>query len=466
MTQTDAISINIPGSKSLSHRYLIGAALASGRSTIMNCQKSSDVQVTRSLLTKLGARILEEDDTTLVVEGIAGNVRGGEGSPMDCDVGESGTSCRLLAAVFAAGNGLFRVFGKGRMHKRPIEELCAALTRLGAGIVYTETSGNPPFLLQARGLNPDLVKGELAVGMDASSQYFSGLLLASPLCPSPLSLELGGTKAVSWPYVGLTLQCLHDFGISFTVETRKHDKDAWSVLEEGNWREVALVKPGCLRITVTPAPYRAGTFTLEGDWSNASYFLAAGALGKRPVHVCGLSESSLQGDRIFLEILAKMGAHFEYDASGVTVFPSELHGVDLDMGSCPDLVQTVSVLAAFAQGSTRIHNVAHLRFKETDRLAAPCLELKKIGVVIDTLSDGLLISGRGGKSHTKRGASSLPTLPEGTCFSAHNDHRMAMSLAILDCVNPDLAVQSHIDNPNVVDKSFPTFWEKWQCLLK
>ncbi|MBQ7617324.1 MAG: 3-phosphoshikimate 1-carboxyvinyltransferase [Desulfovibrio sp.] len=461
----DVVTIEVPGSKSLSHRYLIGAALAHGTSTIKHCQNSNDLTVTKNLLKNLGAKIHEQSADELEVCGLKGVVSGGSGSPLDCDVGESGTSCRLLSAVFAAGNGLFRVFGQGRMSKRPIEELCQALSRLGAGIVYTGTAGCPPFLLQARGLNPDLVKGELSVGMDASSQYFSGLLLAAPLCPSPLVLELGGKKAVSWPYVGLTLQCLSDFGLHFLVETRPTSTAPWQSLETNAWREVALVTPGCLRITVEPGPYQAGNFEIEGDWSGASYFLAAGALGPRPVRVKGLREDSLQGDRILLDILSKMGANVKIEDNAVVVYPSTLHGVDLDMGTCPDLVQTVAVLAAFANGSTRIHNVAHLRFKESDRIAAPVEELGRIGVVVDALSDGLLISGKGG-AHHKRGESLLPTLPAGQNFSAHGDHRMAMSLALLELVNPDLHVRERLDDPCVVDKSFPSFWEKWQCLLK
>ncbi|MCR5813785.1 MAG: 3-phosphoshikimate 1-carboxyvinyltransferase [Desulfovibrio sp.] len=463
--QQNVVSIDVPGSKSLSHRYLIGAALASGQSTLRHVQNSSDIDVTRALLQQIGAEIEPLSGEDLSVRGVGGQVRGGSGSPLDCNVGESGTSCRLLSAVFAAGDGLFRIFGQGRMHERPVEDLCHALTRLGAGVIYTGKTGCPPFLLQARGLNPDLVKGELSIGMDASSQYFSGLLLAAPMCPTSLVLELGGNKAVSWPYVGLTLQCLTDFGLSFTVATRPNKTAEWKTLESGAWREVALAVPGCLRITVQPGAYQSGVYDIEGDWSQASYFLAAGALGSRPVCVRGLREDSLQGDRIILDILCKMGAQLTLGDNAVTVFPSALHGVDLDMSSCPDLVQTVAVLAAFAHGSTRIRNVAHLRFKESDRIAAPVEELGKVGVVADTLSDGLLISGKGGNVHHKRGESVLPSLPEGAMLSSHNDHRMAMALALLDLVNPDLHVEKRLDDATVVKKSFPDFWTKWQCVL-
>ncbi|MBQ7739176.1 MAG: 3-phosphoshikimate 1-carboxyvinyltransferase [Desulfovibrionaceae bacterium] len=458
--QNEAVTINIPGSKSLSHRYLIGAGLAAGDSKLCHVQDSSDITVTKTLLTQLGVKISQvPDEDALIVSGLNGKVVGGSGTPLECNVGESGTSCRLLTAVFAAGQGLFRVFGSGRMHDRPVKDLCNALTKLGAGICYTEKSGCPPFLLQTSGFDPDLVKGELSVGMDASSQYFSGLLLASPMCSKPLVLELGGHKAVSWPYVGLTLQCLNDFGIEFMVETRASIDQPWQKLAPGMWRDVALATPGCLRITVSPGTYKPGNFQIEGDWSGASYFLAAGAMGKKPVKVCGLKEDSLQGDRIFLDILCKMGANVTVEGDAITVYPSDLHGVDLDMGGCPDLVQTVAVMAGFAHGSTRIHNVAHLRFKETDRIDAPAKELGKLGVIVDTLSDGLLISGQGG--HVKPNKKSAFADDPGASLSAHNDHRMAMSLALIDVVKPGFNIRQKLDNPDCVVKSFPDFWKLW-----
>ncbi|MCR5562081.1 MAG: 3-phosphoshikimate 1-carboxyvinyltransferase [Desulfovibrio sp.] len=461
-----AVTVTAPPSKSLTHRYLIGAGLAHGTSVLRHTLVSEDAMATRGILETLGARIRPLDGSgDLTVEGTGGAVRGGEGSPLSCDVGESGTTCRLLCAVLATGTGLFRIAGRGRMHERPVDELCEALTSLGAGVTYLEKKGCPPVLLQACGLDPDLAGSDVTLGMDSSSQYFSGLLLAAPLCAKPLTVTLGGHKAVSWPYVGLTLQCLTDFGIPFSVETRPEQNAPWRTLPEGGWRETALAVPGCLRITVHPAPYRPGDFAIEGDWSGASYFLAAGALGKRPVTVRGLREDSLQGDRLLLDILQKMGAEIRFDDDSVTVFPSALHGVDLDMGSCPDLVPTVAILAAWAHGSTRIRNVAHLRIKETDRIAAPAQELGRVGVTVDMLTDGMLVNGKGGAVHLKPGQSTVPALAEGDRFCAHNDHRIAMSLALLELLNPELHVRERIDAPQVVAKSFPDFWERWACLL-
>lgn len=469
--EQEPVVIPAPASKSLSHRYLIGAALASGESLVRHTLESVDLERTRAILCQAGAEMtpLAADAQGQVdgwrVRGMAGAPRGGKSEPLACNVGESGTTCRLLTAVLAAGEGLFRIFGSGRMHERPIGELCEVLTRLGAGIDWEGKIGCPPFLLRACGLAPSLVDGVARVGMESSSQYFSGLLLAAPMCPSPLTLELAGRKAVSWPYVGLTLQCLTDFGIRFRVSMRARLSDPWEVLSGTAWRNLHDAAPGCLRVTVSPGAYQSGDYQVEGDWSGTSYFLAAGALGKRAVRVEGLRADSLQGDRAMLDILQKMGARVKVTPTAVTVFPSELHGVELDMGSCPDLVPTVAVLAAFAKGSTRIRNVAHLRLKESDRIAAPAVELGKAGVTVDALSDGLLVSGMGGLAGHVRNRPDAPHVPDDAMLSAHNDHRMAMSLALLGLRDPGLDVRARLDDPTVVRKSFPQFWHLWSRLL-
>lgn len=466
--EKEPVVIKAPPSKSLSHRYLTGAALAPGESLVCNTLESADLEATRAILCQAGARMqpLHDPDSDRIngwrVWGMPSGPRGGEGEPLQCDVGESGTTCRLLTAVLAAGEGLFRIFGHGRMHERPVGELCEALKILGCGVAYEGRAGCPPLLLQAHGLNPGPVDGYVKMSMDDSSQFFSGLLLAAPLAKTPLCIELAGKKAVSWPYVGLTLRCLADFGLRFRVEIRPRLAAPWIDLRESVWRGVDDARPGCFRVRVRPGHYRAGEYDIEGDWSGASYFLAAGALGERPVKVTGLDPDSPQGDRAILDILRKMGARISVSADGVTVFPSQLHGVPLDMGYCPDLAPTVAVLAAFARGSTRISNVAHLKLKECDRIAAPALELAKAGVTVDVLSDGLLINGLAGAA--ARGKPHKPTLAAETSLSAHNDHRMAMSLALLEMADPELDVRRRIDDPDVVRKSFPDFWTLWDMV--
>lgn len=464
------VEIAAPPSKSISHRYMIGAALAKGESVLHNCLESADLKATRNILREAGAEIESFSDpasqygNSWKITGMAGQPRGGASHPLPCDVGESGTTCRLLTAILAAGEGLFQIYGHGRMHERPIGELCDVLMSLGANIIYEGLSGCPPFLLSANRLNPELVDGHIQIGMDMSSQFFSGLLMAAPMAKSPLAIELGGHKPVSWPYVGLTLDCMANFGIRFSVEQRPRLGVPWNVLQRSTWSQYGEARPGGLRVRIWPSQYRAGEYSIEGDWSGASYFLAAGALGKKPVRVNGLKANSMQGDRALLDILQKMGARLKVEDNAVTVFPSSLHGASLDMGSCPDLVPTVAMLAAFAKGSTRISNVAHLRLKESDRIAAPAKELAKAGVTVDPLSDGLLINGMGGMAgRTLKHAKAL-TLAEDIELCAHNDHRMAMSLALLEMRDPTLRVRERLDDPTVVGKSFPTFWELWSKL--
>ena len=471
-TENEIVAIAAPSSKSLSHRYLIGAALAHGISIIKNVLESADTEMTRGILCEAGARMIpitgsggnSADIIGWKIHGMEGKPQGGKETPLQCFVGESGTTCRLLTAILAAGNGLFRIFGCGRMHDRPIGALCSSLEKLGCKIEYEEKRGYPPFIINTDGLNPNLCDGYLQIGMEESSQYLSGLLLAAPLALTPVCIEVTGKKTVSWPYIGLTLQCLSDFGIKFRVEKRARLAEPWVILQGANWKKLKEAKPGCLRIRIWPGNYIPGEFIVEGDWSQASYFLAAGALGKKPVKMKGLNLESLQGDRAIVDILKKMGAKIEMSNDEITVYPSSLHGVSLDMGDCPDLVPTVAVLAAYAKGSTRIGNVAHLRLKESDRIMAPIIELSKTGVTIDALSDGMLINGMGGLKGHFRNRPDCPRLPADINLDSHNDHRIAMSLALLEMNDSSLSVQARLDDPGVVKKSCPQFWDLWSAL--
>lgn len=436
------LTIQAPPSKSVSHRMVMGAALAAGDSVVRNVLESKDLERTMAVLRAAGARITAQGAGEYAVRGMAGRPRGGvlpDGAPLSCDVHESGTTCRLLTGVLAAGEGRFRIHGAPRMHERPIGELTTALEHLGVRVHFEERPGCPPLVLETSGLEG----GEVRIGLDESSQYLSGLLLAAPLSRNGLRIVLGGTKVVSWPYVGLTLQALEDFGPAFTVET--DDGGGW---KQAEWRTLREARPGAVRFLVPPGRYRAGEYTVEGDWSGASYFLAAGAVG-RPLRVTGLKVDSLQGDRALLDILRRMGAHIDVDASGVVVSPAPLHGIDVDMGACPDLVPTVAVAAAFASGSTTIRNVAHLRIKESDRIAAPAEELRRVGIAVEEHDDGMTVHG------------GVPRIPAGTVFRAHGDHRIAMSAAILGLSGG--VVQ--LDDPNVVRKSFPHFWDLWRKVL-
>ena len=439
------ITLTAPASKSVSHRMLIAAALTDGDSLVHHALASADLERTRGIRAAVGAKLDDLGNGSWRVRGMAHGPQGGplSGVPADCFVSESGTTCRLLSAVLAAGRGSFRIHGVERMHERPIGALTDALSALGAAIEFEGQPGFPPFVIRTCGLRG----GDVSLSIDASSQYLSGLLLAAPFCPEPLRISLTGSKAVSWPYVGLTLQAMEDFGIAFCVE--KLEGGIWEAVP---WRSLTSVKPGELRITVQPGTYRAGAYTVEGDWSGASYLLAAGAVGQKPVLVTGLRADSIQGDRAMLDILRSMGAKVEIRDDGILVSSSALRGITVDMSDCPDLVPTVAMTAAFAQGVTRIVNIAHLRIKECDRLSACAAELARIGVKTEETEDALTVHGVGPYT---------PVVPAGTVFRTYNDHRLAMSCSLIGLAPGNEAV---VDDPAVVRKSFPDFWNVWSAL--
>lgn len=440
------ISVKAPSSKSVSHRALICAALAGGTSELHDVLQSVDLTITRRVLESAGAAI-EEDKGVLRVTGFEDGPRGAlekNEEPVAAFMAESGTSCRLLTAVLAAGQGTFRVSGATRMHERPIGDLTDALARAGTGFEFEITPGYPPFVMHAKGLPGGLMNISLA----ESSQYLSGLLLAAPLAKAPTTIAISGEKAVSWPYVALTLSAMDDFKVDFDVSILKDGQ--WDIVP---WRSLNGVEPGKVRFLVRPSSYESSSYRVEADWSGGSYLLAAGAVGRRSVHVAGLRSGSLQGDRAILRIMQSMGARIEADHDGMTVHPSKLHGVEVDMSDSPDLVPTVAVMAAFADSPTTITNVAHLRIKECDRLSAMVTEVARAGCKTEDLGDGLRII-----------PDAASPLPAGTkvAFDTYGDHRIAMATAIFGLAGIEVV---H-DDPGCVSKSFPTFFEKWETIME
>jgi len=438
------IIINAPASKSLSHRTLIAAALANGESEISSILESDDITRTRGCLTACGAQI-EDRGGNLVVTGMEDGPKGGNSDgkhkndePHELYMHESGTTCRLMTGVAAAGRGAFRVHGARRMHERPMAELTTALSGLGAKFKYDGKEGFLPFVMTSKGYT----KKSVEITLEESSQYLSGLLLGAPLADHPITISVTGKKAVSWPYVALTLRIMEDFKAGFTVELRE-GRSTW---KEVPWRSVKGVTPGKVRFNVKPTGYQPTDYIVEGDWSNASYFLAAGAVGERPVLIKGLAADSLQGDRAVMDILSQMGADIKVTFEGILVTPSRLRGVSVDMGRCPDLVPTISAVAAFASTPTTIENVAHLRIKETDRLAACATEVARTQAETEIVGDSLII--RPGR------------LPKGHAvdFNTYNDHRMAMSMSLFQLADLDVT----LDNPACVNKSFPGFFDEWK----
>ncbi len=439
MATKQPIRVKAPASKSMSHRALIAAALAPGRSTLRGVLDSRDILCTMSCLAEGGATFSEDGDEVRVY-GMAQGPLGGEDDAVWLNVEESGTTCRLITAVAAAGMGSFRLFGKGRMHDRPIQELAAALQSQGVAFQWEEKKGYPPFVMETEGLPG----GKVRISMDESSQYLSGLLLAAPLAAKPTAILLGGSKVVSWPYVSLTLEVMEAFGVPVQVQT--FDGSQWS---DADFRTLTAAEPGKVRFIVRPKEYATREYEVESDFSNASYLLAAGAIGPRPVKVSGLNPDSLQGDRAILDILDRMGAEVIIEEDGIVVSAGAgLQGVELDMSPCPDLVPTVGVLAALAQGGTSISGVAHLRIKESDRLEGVAAEIRRVGAHVETTEDGMVIDPSGVSREGKHR------------FRTYDDHRLAMSMSLFRLAG----IGVRLDNAGCVEKSYPAYWEDWKRL--
>ncbi|MBI9079819.1 MAG: 3-phosphoshikimate 1-carboxyvinyltransferase [Pseudodesulfovibrio sp.] len=443
----EPIIINAPASKSLSHRTLIAAALANGVSEISGALDSDDITRTRRCLAACGASI-NEKESMLIVTGMEAGPRGGNADgkhkdqkPAELFMHESGTTCRLMTAVAAAGHGTFKVHGAPRMHERPMAELVTALGKLGSKFAYDNKKGFLPFVMTSKGYTGKKVD----ITLEESSQYLSGLLLGAPLADHETIISVTGKKAVSWPYVALTLRIMEDFKAGFEVEIKKGKK--WQAVP---WRSVKNATPGEIRFIVQPTSYEPTNYRVEGDWSNASYFLAAGAVGRNPVLIKGLAADSLQGDRAIMDILSQMGASIKVNFDGILVEPSRLRGIKVDMGRCPDLVPTVAAAAAFAATPTTITNVAHLRIKETDRLQACATEVARTQCGTEIVEDSLIIR--------------PSRLPKGRTieFTTYGDHRMAMSMSLFELAGLDVS----FDNPTCVEKSFPNFWDEWKKIIK
>ena len=398
-----------PGSKSITNRALVCAALADGPSELRGALASDDTAVMIDSLQRLGIAVSHHEAAAKIsVHGCAGRIpsRGAE-----LFIGNSGTTIRFLAAVCALGEGTFRLDGVPRMRERPIGDLVAALRQLGIDIQAESPGGCPPIVIHAHGMPG----GSVTVRGDVSSQFLSGLLLAAPCASAPLSIQVGGTL-VSTPYVEMTLNVMRAFGVA--VES----------CGDGNYQIDA------------PQTYRAVTYNIEPDASAASYFWAAAAMTRGRVKVEGLSLGSMQGDVRFCDCLAQMGCRVQYDTDSITVEGRPLHGIDVDMNAVSDTVQTLSVVALLADGPTTIRGVAHIRHKETDRIGNLAIELRKLGATVDVLADGLRIT---------------PGRLHGAEIETYDDHRMAMSFALAGLMQSGVV----INNPGCTAKTYPRYFD-------
>lgn len=402
--------ISLPGSKSYTNRALIAAAIASGESTLVGASHSTDSEVLIQALQKLGVEI-STTSQALTIRGTGGAFHPYHGT---IDIGPAGTAMRFLTALCAAIPGAnITLCGSTRMHLRPIGPLVSALRQAGATIEYSGSEGCPP--LQIHSPTP-LVGGDVRIDSSTSSQFISALLLVAPLFVEGLQLRLTGGR-VSRSYIDMTLHTLHAFGLDASYT----DNDA---------------------ITVPPGQrYSPRAYHIEGDGSGATYLWAIAAVSGRSVTVENINPKSAQGDLAFPTLLAKMGCAIREDEQSITVTgPRELQPIDADLELLPDAAQTLAVVAACAKGQSILRGLSTLRVKETDRIAALHSELAKTGIQSEPGPDYLVIHG---------GA------PTGARISTYDDHRMAMAFAVLAAKISGM----QIENPDVVQKSFPDFWE-------
>jgi 3-phosphoshikimate 1-carboxyvinyltransferase len=421
-------AVRLPGSKSISNRVLLLAALAEGETLIRDTLDSDDTVRMLDALQALGISISREDGNEggndYRVQGIGGQL------PLHFPVGEAdlflgnaGTVFRPLTAVLSLTGGYYRLSGSPRMHERPIGDLVDALRQLGANITYGGAEGFPPLRIM-----PACIRAAgVTVRGDVSSQFLTGLLMALPLCFSPggepLTISVAG-ELISRPYIEITLALMARFGV--TVE-----REGWH------------------RFTLPPGQqYRSpGELRVEGDASSASYFLAAGAIATGPVRVEGIGQGSLQGDVRFAEALEQMGAQISMGDSWIesrAPASGRLRAIDLDCNAIPDAAMTLAVVALFATGTTKLRNIASWRVKETDRLAAVAHELRKLGARVEEGRDSLTI-------HPPPEGRFIPY----ASIQTYDDHRMAMCFSLAS-----FATSVRINDPGCVSKTFPGYFGK------
>lgn len=404
--------VTLPGSKSLSNRVLLLAALANGETVIKNLLDSDDIRHMLNALQALGVEYqLSEDKTVCTLKG--------NGAPLNYEgvlelfLGNAGTAMRPLCAALCLGRGEFVLTGEPRMLERPIGDLVDCLRGAGANIEYLGEESYPPLKIQGSGLKG----GEVSIRGNISSQFLTAMLMAAPFCEFDIEIVVDG-ELVSKPYIEITLNLMERFGVQ---------------VENDNYQRF-VIKAG--------QQYRSPKeIMVEGDASSASYFLAAAAIAGGTVRVHGVGNLSVQGDARFANVLEKMGAQVTWGDTWIEVTRGELNAVDMDMNHIPDAAMTIATTALFAKGTTAIRNIYNWRVKETDRLAAMAIELRKTGAIVEEGEDYIVIT----PPNTIRTAK----------IDTYDDHRMAM------CFSLAAFGESHIviNDPDCTSKTFPTYFE-------
>lgn len=421
-------TLRLPGSKSISNRVLLLAALSHGTTRVRDLLASDDTQVMLDALAALGVTCTQVGNTRdFVVEGCGGEF------PVKAAklfMGNAGTAIRPLTAALSLSHGDYGVSGVARMHERPIGDLVDGLRQLGAHIDYLGNPGYPP--LHIKPADVAAPTAPIRVRGDVSSQFLTALLLTLPLLPSAsgeIVVEVEG-ELISKPYIEITLRLLRRFGID---------------VRQDGWSRFALPAAGA-----DGPKYRSpGEIRVEGDASSASYFLAAGAIGGGPMRVEGVGRDSIQGDVRFVDALAAMGAKVTLhdnaiEVHGVDTPSGKLRALDMDFNHIPDAAMTIAVAALFADGTTTLRNIASWRVKETDRLTAMATELRKVGATVEEGADYLRVT--------------PPTaLTPNAAIDTYDDHRMAMCFSLVSLGG----VPVTINDPKCVGKTFPTYFAEF-----
>lgn len=422
-------SVRLPGSKSISNRALLLASLAGGTTVLQGLLDSDDTRVMRGALAVLGVQCSElSSDGEIAVRGCGGQFSGNDA---DIFVGNAGTAARSLVATLAlaaTNEAHYRVDGVPRMRERPIGDLVDALRAIGAHVEYSGNEGFPPLAIKGGAIAIDR---PIPIRGDVSSQFLTGLLLALPLVTArqqrPATIEVVG-ELISKPYIEITLAMMAQFGVN-------------------------VVRDGWQRFVVPPCSYVSpGHYLVEGDASSASYFIAAAAIGGGPIRVVGVGRNALQGDVKFADAIAAMGATIEYEDNAI-IASGPANGVltpmQADMNHIPDAAMTLAVAALFANGTTKLTNIASWRVKETDRIAAMATELRKLGAQVEEGADYIAVT-------------PPARLSAGAAIDTYDDHRIAMCFSLATLGDRGVAVR--INDPRCVNKTFPQYFEAFASL--
>ena len=409
--------VNVPGSKSLSNRALLLAALAEGDTELTNLLDSDDISHMLNALTQLGIQYtLNEDKTRCTVSGNGGAFNVAE--PLELFLGNAGTAMRPLCAALAASKVDCVLTGEPRMEERPIGDLVDGLREANADISYLKNDGFPP--LQIKGKT--LLGGEMSVDGSVSSQFLTALLMAAPLFAGDVTIRIKG-ELVSKPYIDITLDTMAKFGVS---------------VENDNYQTFTISGD---------AKYVApGKFMVEGDASSASYFLAAGAIKGGTVRVTGIGQKSIQGDIRFADVLEAMGAKVVWNDEYVEITGAPLKGVSMDMNHIPDAAMTIATTALFAEGPTTMTNIYNWRVKEPDRLSAMATELQKLGAKVEEGHDYIKVWPTASLKHAE--------------IDTYNDHRIAMCFSLVALSDTPVT----INDPGCTRKTFPDYFTRFATL--